>query len=76
MSYKSWVESNPLRLWRLVTGTALVEVAAKIGASTSAVQKWESGGGRPSDENMDKLTRLTGIDGLVQDWDEWERKRE
>ncbi len=40
------------------------EFAAELGVSSSAVQKWLSGSGFPSSDNLEKIALAAGLSGL------------
>jgi transcriptional regulator with XRE-family HTH domain len=40
------------------------ELAAELGVSSSAVQKWLSGAGFPSSDNLEKIAKAAGLSGL------------
>ncbi|MCC5618830.1 helix-turn-helix domain-containing protein [Nostoc sp. CHAB 5836] len=39
-------------------------LARELGVSSSTVQKWLSGNGFPSSENMDKIAKKAGLSGI------------
>lgn len=40
------------------------QFAHEIGVSSAAVQKWLSGGGFPSSENLEKIAKAAGLSGI------------
>lgn len=66
----TWVESNPLRVWRKKNRMGVMQTATALGVSMTIIQLWERGTHIPSDENFDKLVALIGK-RIVRDWSNW-----
>jgi DNA-binding transcriptional regulator YiaG len=49
----------------------VIAIASLLGVSSSGYQKWETGAGRPSDDNVLKLIDLTGDSKIEQKFEAW-----
>lgn len=63
---KEWVEKNPLRVWRKLSGYTIMEVAVMLDVSAITVTSWERGLTLPNNRNWVKLAEM--MVG-VSDWD-------
>lgn len=72
---KEWQLQNPLRLRRGSRSRA--SVAAQIGVSATAVEKWEQGLSTPNPANMAAVARVVsvGYKSLRAEWSVWESSR-
>jgi transcriptional regulator with XRE-family HTH domain len=68
---KEWIEKNPLREFRARNGMTVIAIASLLGVSSSGYQKWETGAGRPSEDNVLKLIDLTGDSEIEQKFVAW-----
>ena len=50
-----------LKKWMARTGTSGVQLAKKMGVTSTAVYKWANGEGRPGYDRAVKLSKLTDI---------------
>jgi transcriptional regulator with XRE-family HTH domain len=68
-----WVESNPMRRWRLHKDLNQVEIATLLGVSGQTIRLWESGTIKPRKTTLAKLAEIMGIDvaELTAAWDTW-----
>lgn len=66
---------NPLRLWResQEQKVTTMEAAGLFDVSTHAIYAWETGASRPSEDNLDRLSRV--IPEVREAWTIWESER-
>lgn len=69
-----WRVAGPIRQYREANGITLAGMASLIGVSMFAIQMWEAGNNKPSDDNMAKLRAVIG-DGFEDAWDAWRAER-
>ena len=66
-----WRARNPLRAWRIRTGTRAQTVAHRIGVSKIAVMYWERGDRTPRAAAWPARARATGTPNIASRWYEW-----
>ncbi len=49
---------------REAKGMTKMDLAAKVGVSYTTIQMWERGISKPSPQNLDKLKKIFGKEGL------------
>ncbi|HVJ95346.1 MAG TPA: helix-turn-helix transcriptional regulator [Acidimicrobiia bacterium] len=77
LSREEWLESNPLRRWRTRERVSIMTAAARIGCSTSSIQKWEAGASQPTAESLVDIASATGRDAesLARAWTRWTKQQ-
>ena len=68
---REWENRNPFRRWRKEHGITLSGACALMRVSQATVQKWEAGAAMPTDENMARITELTGNPRIADEWAAW-----
>ena len=53
--------TNPLKVWRTKAHVTQMGAAKSMKTSLASWKTWENGAGFPSEDNMAKLTKLTGV---------------
>ena len=66
-----WRARNPLRAWRVQTGTRATVVARRVGVTKQTVMYWERGRMAPRPQAMAHLARATGIADIGVRWVAW-----
>lgn len=66
-----WRARNPLRAWRVQTGTRATVVARRVGVTKQTVMYWERGRHNPNTLAMAHLAHATGIADIGVRWLEW-----
>ena len=66
------MSQHPITAYREAAGLSPKQFAAKIGVSRPTVSRWESGNRKPDREQVEKITKETGIpaSALRPDWAE------
>lgn len=70
-AYKTWIDENPLRKWRLENDLSIMAVASMLGAGMSTVQTWENGAHWPKPESFEKIGGLIGDPNIEESWQAW-----
>ena len=70
-AHRKWTRANPLREWRTENSVTIHAASSMLGVSMTSIQLWESGSAHPSRENMEKLTKVTGMPHLSRRWEQW-----
>lgn len=73
---KTWIENNPLRVWRKARELTQNDVALMIGVGYHMVHSWEAGASIPNDAQM---TLIAGAINekqpeLERVWTEWKNE--
>lgn len=66
-----WRARNPLRAWRVASGTRAQTVADRLGVNKMAVMYWERGDRTPRAAYWPRLAKLTGQPNIAARWFEW-----
>ena len=77
LSRDEWLSKNPLRKWRTREGVSIMTAAARIGCSTSSIQKWEAGASTPNLSSFVDIAAATGLDSesLQRSWTRWSKQQ-
>lgn len=70
-----WRARNPLRAWRVRTGTRAQTVATRLGVGKMSVLYWERGDRVPRASAWPHLARLTGTPNIASQWFAWLAER-
>ena len=70
-SQRSWIEENPLRIFRKGNDIPQALAAAAMGTSKTTIQMWESGGAYPSNDSMELLQAYLNDSYISSKWQEW-----
>lgn len=71
MNIEDWKNNNPLRKFRKNNKCAQTQIAAMLGVSVTTIRLWESGSMTPSEENFEKIKKLTEKDNIKEEWSCW-----
>lgn len=75
------MRTHPIAIYRRVQGLSQVQLAAQIGVSWQAVQKWEQRGYAPRGETFQRLAQVLGVAPAqlareIADWRQEKRRLE
>ena len=75
-AFKEWVDTNPLRVWRLSHDpkVSLLEAAQRLGVGMSMMQMYERGAHKPGRKVAGPIAELLGAD-WSEKWDAWYAQR-
>lgn len=71
MTLQEWRESNPLRAWRLKTGTKAARIAERLDVSRVSVMHWEKGDKTPAPLRMAAIAKMIGMPDCRRRWLHW-----
>jgi transcriptional regulator with XRE-family HTH domain len=72
---REWVESNPLRKWRLDQGHTQADVGNAIGMNFHSIYNWETGMASPDSRQLLKLSSLMNNKNLAKEWVKWHQDK-
>lgn len=67
-------EEMPLKKWRTSRNLSIQDAAIAVGVTSSAYQRWEKGGQRPTVRHMIILMKLTEDVELPAKWTAWHER--
>lgn len=70
--WRTAVEDNPLRQWRIEHRMSINECAALLGVTPVTLTKWERGS-TPKEENLNRIAAITDNAVTADLWEQWRK---